>query len=130
MIQKAKNNEKLPVYGDGMNIRDWIFVDDHCQGIWDALRFGDSGDIFNFGGNSELTNIDLVKNILLLMKKPESLITFVEDRLGHDFRYAIDHSFSTKKLGWKPKVNFKQGLEKTLNWYIDNNNFMDKLTKK
>jgi dTDP-glucose 4,6-dehydratase len=120
MIIKALRDEPLPVYGDGLNVRDWIHVDDHCAGIVAALFEGKPGAVYNFGGDSEMTNLDLVKLILQKLGKPESLISFVEDRLGHDRRYAIDSSFAQRELKWKPRKNFKEGLEATIQWYIDN----------
>ena len=120
MIIKALRDEPLPVYGDGLNVRDWIHVDDHCAGIVAALFEGKPGAVYNFGGDSEMTNLDLVKLILQKLGKPESLISFVEDRLGHDRRYAIDSSFAQRELKWKPRMNFKEGLETTIQWYIDN----------
>jgi dTDP-glucose 4,6-dehydratase len=120
MIIKALRHEALPVYGDGLNVRDWIHVDDHCAGIVAALFEGKPGMIYNFGGSQEMVNIDLVKMILKRLGKPESLISFVEDRLGHDRRYAIDSSFSERELNWKPRYNFEEGLAETIQWYIDN----------
>ena len=120
MIIKALRDEPLPVYGDGLNVRDWIHVNDHCAGIVAALFEGKPGAVYNFGGESEMANLDLVKLILQKLGKPESLISFVEDRLGHDRRYAIDASFAQKELKWKPRQSFKEGLEATVQWYIDN----------
>ncbi|MCB9072197.1 MAG: dTDP-glucose 4,6-dehydratase [Bdellovibrionaceae bacterium] len=121
MIQNALNNKKLPVYGDGRNIRDWIFVDDHNRGIWQSFLKGKAGEVYNFGGNSEKRNIDVVRHILKTLNKPESLIQFVEDRKGHDWRYAIDYSKAQKDLNWNPTVSFETGLEKTIEWYLKNN---------
>jgi len=120
IIIKALRDEPLPVYGDGLNVRDWIHVNDHCAGIVAALFEGKPGAVYNFGGESEMANLDLVKLILQKLGKPESLISFVEDRLGHDRRYAIDSSFAQRELKWKPRMNFKEGLEATIQWYIDN----------
>ena len=120
MIIKALRDEPLPVYGDGLNVRDWIHVNDHCAGIVAALFEGKPGAVYNFGGESEMANLDLVKLILQKLGKPESLISLVEDRLGHDRRYAIDSSFAQSELKWKPRQNFKEGLEATIQWYIDN----------
>src|SRR5690348_16966322 len=120
MIIKALRDEPLPVYGDGMNVRDWIHVDDHCAGVVAALFEGKPGQVYNFGGDSEMVNIDLVKMILDQLGKPHSLISFVPDRLGHDRRYAIDSSFAQRELNWKPRHDFKEGLEKTIQWYVDN----------
>jgi len=120
MIIKALRDEPLPVYGDGMNVRDWIHVNDHCAAIVAALFEGKPGQIYNFGGDGEMVNIDLVKMILDQLGKPHSLISFVPDRLGHDRRYAIDSSFAQRELNWKPRRNFKEGLEETIQWYVGN----------
>jgi dTDP-glucose 4,6-dehydratase len=120
MIIKALRDEALPVYGDGKNVRDWIHVDDHCAGIVAALFEGEPGTVYNFGGNSEMVNLDLVRMILDRLGKPHSLISFVPDRLGHDRRYAIDSSFVHRELDWKPLHSFKEGLGETIQWYIDN----------
>jgi dTDP-glucose 4,6-dehydratase len=120
MIIKALRDEALPVYGDGMNVRDWIHVQDHCAAVVAALFEGKPGAVYNFGGGNEMPNLDLVKMILNKLGKPESLISFVKDRLGHDRRYAIDSSFAQKALKWKPRKHFKDSLEETTQWYIDN----------
>jgi dTDP-glucose 4,6-dehydratase len=120
MIIKALRDEALPVYGDGKNVRDWIHVDDHCAGIVAALFEGEPGTVYNFGGNSEMVNLNLVRMILDRLGKPHSLISFVPDRLGHDRRYAIDSSFAHRELDWKPRRNFKEGLDETIQWYSDN----------
>jgi dTDP-glucose 4,6-dehydratase len=120
MIIKALRDEALPVYGDGKNVRDWIHVDDHCAGIVAALFEGEPGTVYNFGGNSEMVNLDLVRMILDRLGKPHSLISFVPDRLGHDRRYAIDSLFAQRELDWKPLRTFKEGLGETIQWYIDN----------
>lgn len=120
MIIKALRNEPLPVYGDGKNVRDWIHVEDHCAGIIAALFEGTSGTVYNFGGGNEMPNIDVVKLILERLNKPESLISFVTDRLGHDRRYAIDSSFAEKELKWKPRHKFEDGLLETVDWYLQN----------
>jgi len=120
MIIKALRDEPLPVYGDGMNVRDWIHVDDHCAGIVAALFEGKPGTVYNLGGNSEMVNLDLVRMILDRLGKSHSLISFVPDRLGHDRRYAIDSSFVQRELDWKPLRSFKEGLGETIQWYIDN----------
>ena len=119
MIVKALRDERLPVYGDGMNVRDWIHVEDHCAGVIAALFEGKAGTVYNFGGGNEIPNLDLVKLILKKMGKPESLISFVTDRLGHDRRYAIDFSFAQRHLNWHPKKNFEHALTETIKWYID-----------
>jgi dTDP-glucose 4,6-dehydratase len=120
MIIKALRDEALPVYGDGKNVRDWIHVDDHCAAIVAALFEGKPGTVYNFGGNSEMVNLDLVRMILDRLGKPHSVISFVPDRLGHDRRYAIDSSFAQRELDWKPLHTFKEGLGETIQWYIDN----------
>jgi dTDP-glucose 4,6-dehydratase len=120
MITNAVEGKQLPVYGEGKNIRDWIYVVDHCEGVARALEAGKSGEIYNLGGLSERRNIDVVKGILKILGKSESLIKYVEDRKGHDWRYAIDCSKAERELGWKPSVKFEQGLELTVKWYLDN----------
>ena len=129
MIIKALRDEPLPVYGDGMNVRDWIHVDDHCAGIVAALFEGKPGTVYNFGGDSEMVNLDLVRMILDRLGKPHSLISFVTDRLGHDRRYAIDSSFAQRELNWKPLRNFKEGLDETIQWYIDNPSWWQPLAR-
>lgn len=114
MIKKAKEGEKLPVYGDGRNIRDWIHVSDHCSGIDAVLHGGKIGEVYNIGGNNEIRNIDIVKIILNFLKKDESQINFIKDRLGHDWRYAIDNSKIQNELNWLPNVNFEEGLKELL----------------
>ena len=117
MIKKAKNNEKLPVYGTGTNIRDWLYVEDHCSAIDTVLHKGKKGEIYNIGGNNEKTNLYIVKTILKQLGKSEELISFVEDRKGHDYRYAINSSKIQNELGWKPSVTFEEGIKKTIEWY-------------
>ena len=112
MIKNAKAGKKLPVYGDGRNIRDWIHVSDHCSGIDVVLHDGKIGEVYNIGGKNEVRNIDIVKTILKLLDKDESQIEFIKDRLGHDWRYAIDNSKIQDELNWFPSVNFKTGLKK------------------
>jgi dTDP-glucose 4,6-dehydratase len=124
MIDKAQKDQQLPVYGNGKNIRDWIFVDDHNTGVWLAFKKGKVGQAYNFGGQAERRNIDVVKSILKFLDKPESLISFVEDRKGHDWRYAINFTKASEDLGWAPTVNFEQGLERTINWYQQNQNWV------
>lgn len=127
MIAKALNNESLPVYGDGKNIRDWLFVEDHCSAICTVLEKGKFGEVYNIGGNNEWFNIDIVKLVLKLLDKPESLITFVKDRPGHDRRYAIDSSKIQNELGWKPSHKFEEGIRKTINWYKENESWWKKV---
>jgi dTDP-glucose 4,6-dehydratase len=121
MIANAMNNERLPVYGDGRNVRDWIYVDDHCRAIWLAYKKGKSGEAYNIGARNERQNIDVVKSIVDALGKPHSLIQFVADRLGHDRRYAIDPTKAETELGWKPSLTWEDGLAKTIRWYLDNN---------
>ena len=115
MIKNAMTDKKLPVYGDGRNIRDWIHVSDHCSGIDAVLHNGSIGEVYNIGGKNEIRNIDIVKMILKLLDKNENQINFVEDRLGHDWRYAIDNSKIEKELNWSPQVNFEEGLQELIN---------------
>jgi len=123
MIIKALNNEKLPVYGNGLNVRDWLFVEDHCKAVDLILHSGKIGEIYNIGGNFERNNLEIVKTILKALKKPESLISFVEDRKGHDLRYAINYSKINKNLGWNPTLSFEEGIKKTIKWYLENENW-------
>ena len=120
MLSKALSNERLPVYGDGLNVRDWLYVEDHCSAIKTIVSKGKDGCIYNIGGNNERSNIEIVKMILSKTKKDESLIKYVEDRKGHDRRYAIDSSKIKKDLGWEPQTKFENGIEKTLDWYLSN----------
>ncbi len=119
-IRKALNDEPIPVYGTGENIRDWLFVEDHCKAIDRVLQKGKIGEIYNIGGQCECTNLDVVREILQELGKPESLITFVPDRKGHDLRYAMDISKIRDELGWEPETNFTDGLKKTIQWYKEN----------
>ena len=120
MIKLAINNEKLPVYGTGKNIRDWLYVEDHCKAIDLVFHKGISGERYNIGGHNEKRNIDIVKLILKHLNKPEDLIEYVEDRKGHDYRYAIDPSKINEQLGWKPETKFEDGIIKTIDWYLKN----------
>jgi dTDP-glucose 4,6-dehydratase len=119
MILKASADEALPVYGDGKNIRDWIHVHDHNRGVWKVFTEGRIGEAYNLGGNREISNLDLVKTILDIMDKPHSLINFVKDRLGHDFRYAMNISKIEKELGWRPEVSFEKGIRETISHYLN-----------
>ena len=120
MISNALENKKLPVYGDGKNIRDWLHVHDHCVAIDLVLHEGKIGEVYNIGGNNEKQNIDIVKLILKELGKDESLIEFVTDRLGHDRRYAIDSTKIQNELGWTPSYTFERGIKETIQWYLDN----------
>jgi dTDP-glucose 4,6-dehydratase len=120
MIANALNDKPLPVYGDGMNVRDWLHVKDHCSAIDTVLHRGRVGEVYNVGGNNEKPNIEIVKLILENLGKPESLITYVEDRKGHDRRYAIDSGKIQKEMGWKPAYTFERGIAETIHWYVEN----------
>jgi dTDP-glucose 4,6-dehydratase len=123
-ISKALNNEKIPVYGKGENVRDWIHVIDHNIGVDLIVRKGKIGEVYNLGGHSEKKNIDIVKIILKQMGKSEDLIEFVEDRKGHDLRYAIDSSKVEKELGWYRTYTFEKGIKETIDWYLNNEDWI------
>ena len=125
VISKALNNEKIPVYGKGENVRDWIHVHDHNVGVDMIVRNGKVGEVYNLGGHSERTNLEVVKTILKQMNKPESLIEFVSDRPGHDLRYAIDSSKVEKELGWDRTYTFEDGIKETVDWYLNNQDWID-----
>lgn len=127
-INNIRQDKQIPVYGDGMQIRDWLYVYDHCSAILRVLENGESGEVYNIGGSNEKTNLELVKTLLGLLGKDESLIKFVKDRPGHDRRYAIDNSKITNSLGWKPSVTFDQGIAKTVDWYLKNQSWLDHVT--
>jgi len=127
MISNALENKKLPVYGDGKNIRDWLHVYDHCTAIDLVLHEGKLGEVYNIGGNNEKQNIEIVKLIIKELNKDESLIEFVDDRLGHDRRYAIDSTKIQEELGWKPKYTFETGIHETIQWYLDNQDWMNQV---
>ena len=116
----ATQDQKIPIYGNGNNIRDWIYVDDHCEAISLALFNGKRGDSYNISANNEVNNLEIVRKILTIMDKSEDLIHFVDDRPGHDFRYSLNSNKISNELGWKTKLDFDNGLEKTIQWYIDN----------
>ena len=120
MISRALADESLPVYGTGENVRDWLYVEDHCSAIDLVIRKGREGEIYNVGGHNERTNLEVVKTILRELGKPESLIPYVKDRPGHDRRYAIDPSKIHAELGWLPATTFDEGIKKTIRWYLDN----------
>ncbi len=127
MINNANNDKMLPVYGDGMQIRDWLHVKDHCSAISTVLDNGSEGEVYNIGGNNEKANIEIVELILRYLKKPNSLITYVTDRLGHDRRYAIDNTKITSQLGWKPEYTFEEGIKETIEWYIENKEWLENI---
>ena len=127
MINNARNDKPLPVYGDGGNVRDWLFVGDHCAAIWAAYQGGRAGEVYNVGGNNERTNLEVVKRILECLGKPESLISFVKDRPGHDRRYAIDAGKMRRELGWSPTVDFESGIESTIQWYLDHADWLEEV---
>ncbi len=126
MISLALQDKPLPVYGEGLNIRDWLYVEDHCEAIDAVLHNGVKGERYNIGGHNEKRNIEIVKLILKRLDKPESLISFVEDRKGHDYRYAIDPTKIHNELGWLPKTKFEDGIIKTIDWYLANPEYLMK----
>ena len=128
MINNARHDKSLPVYGEGLNVRDWLHVYDHCSGIDLIMRNGRNGEVYNIGGHNERQNIEVVKTILRELDKPETLITYVTDRKGHDLRYAIDPKKLESELGWKPKYNFDSGIKETIEWYMNNQEWMDDVT--
>lgn len=129
MINNALQEKDLPVYGDGRNIRDWLYVEDHCSAIDMILHNGCPGEVYNIGGSNEKRNIEIVKLILSYLGKPESLIKYVKDRPGHDRRYAIDSSKLKNELGWYPTTTFEDGIKKTIEWYVDNKRWLDSIAK-
>ena len=137
VIQRIINNENIPIYGDGLNIRDWLYVEDHVEALWKVLQKGNLGDTYNIGGQNEWKNIDIVNLICELYDEltknvnacSKSLIEFVKDRPGHDRRYAIDSTKIKNQLGWQPKYTFKKGITKTLKWYLDNQEWVEKVIK-
>jgi len=129
MIANAMNDEPLPVYGDGKNVRDWIYVDDHCRAIWLAYTQGKSGEVYNIGARNERQNLDVVRSLLDALGKPQSLIKFVEDRKGHDRRYAIDPTKAETELGWSPQMSWDKGLRATIDWYLENQTWIDHIRR-
>jgi dTDP-glucose 4,6-dehydratase len=127
MISNAMRDEPLPVYGDGKNVRDWIFVEDHCRAIWMVYEKGKSGEAYNIGARNERQNLDVVQSILDALDKPHSLIKYVKDRLGHDRRYAIDPTKIETEIGWKPQTTWEEGLQKTIQWYQDNQEWVRRI---
>ncbi len=130
MISNALADKPLPVYGKGLNVRDWLYVEDHCRAIDLIVHNGTIGEVYNIGGHNEMRNIDIVKLICEKLGKPESLITYVPDRKGHDMRYAIDPAKIHKELGWLPETRFADGIEKTIRWYLDNSEWLEQLNLK
>src|SRR5580765_2552810 len=126
-IANALHDEPLPVYGDGKNVRDWIYVDDHCRAVWQIVERGRLGETYNIGARNEQRNLDVVESILDALDKPHSLIKFVTDRLGHDRRYAIDSAKVESELGWRPLETWQTGLEKTVRWYLDNQEWVGRI---
>lgn len=127
MISRALADESLPVYGNGANVRDWLHVLDHCKAIDLIIRKGKEGEVYNVGGHNERTNLEVVKTILKALGKPESLITYVEDRKGHDQRYAIDPAKLENELGWEPEYNFDTGIAQTIDWYLNNRDWWENI---
>ncbi|QJD85248.1 dTDP-glucose 4,6-dehydratase [Cohnella herbarum] len=127
MIRNALDNKPLTVYGDGLNIRDWLYVEDHCNAIALVLHQGRAGEIYNIGGNNERTNLQVVRTILQELGKPESLIHYVEDRLGHDRRYAIDATKIRNELRWQPKYEYETGIKSTIKWYRENGEWLNRI---
>jgi len=127
MITRALADEPLPVYGKGENIRDWLYVEDHCSAIDLIIHKGREGEVYNIGGHNERTNLEVVKAILRVLNKPESLITFVKDRPGHDMRYAIDPAKIHNELGWLPKTKFDDGIKQTVEWYLENRTWWENI---
>ena len=125
MINNALHDEKLPIYGDGKQVRDWLHVDDHCEAIATVLHKGQNGEVYNIGGNNEKENIEIVNLIINELNKSTELIEHVTDRLGHDRRYAIDNTKITTELGWEPKYTFEQGIAMTIKWYLDNPDWIE-----
>lgn len=127
MIQNALHDKPLPVYGDGLNVRDWLYVEDHCSAIDLVLHKGREGEVYNVGGSNERNNIQVVKTILEELGKPESLISYVKDRLGHDRRYAIDADKIRNELGWQPQYPYEKGVQQTIRWYLNNKDWMEQV---
>jgi len=125
MIWRASRSEFLPVYGTGANVRDWLYVEDHAEALWTVLTRAEDGAVYNVGGRNEWRNLDIVKRLLALLGKPESLIRFVTDRPGHDLRYAIDASRLERELGWRPRVSIEEGLRRTVNWFDQNPSWIE-----
>lgn len=127
MIANALNDKPLPIYGKGENVRDWLYVEDHCSAIDIIIHNGRVGEVYNIGGHNEKTNLEVVKAILKELNKPESLIKYVTDRPGHDMRYAIDPTKIKTELGWEPTTLFDEGIKKTVKWYLDNKSWWENI---
>ena len=130
MIVNCLRGKPLPVYGKGLNVRDWLYVDDHCRAIDLILRNGRPGEVYNVGGHNEMRNIDVVKHIVRALGKDEALITYVTDRKGHDLRYAIDPTKIRRELGWQPETAFAEGIQRTVDWYLENRDWWEALEKR
>lgn len=128
MINNCIKERDLPIYGDGLQVRDWLYVEDHCSAIDTVLHKGKVGEVYNIGGNNEKTNIEIVKLIIKELGKDESLIKYVPDRPGHDRRYAIDNTKITTQLGWSPKHTFEEGIKHTIKWYLENIEWLEQIT--
>lgn len=129
-ITNALDNKELPLYGDGLNVRDWIYVEDHCRAVDLVVRMGKPGEVYNIGASNELTNLEITKKILEILDKPDSLMKFVNDRPGHDRRYALDASKIKEELGWKPKYSFENGIKETVKWYDENRSWWESLKER
>lgn len=127
MIANALEDKPLPVYGDGRQVRDWIYVEDHCRGVDAVLRRGKTGEIYNIGGSHDVANLEVVRQILAILKKPESLIRYVKDRPGHDRRYAMDAAKISRELGWKPRLDFGAALQQTVAWYLEHRSWWERI---
>jgi dTDP-glucose 4,6-dehydratase len=127
MITNALGDRSLPVYGDGQQVRDWLYVDDHCRGILAVLRQGREGEIYNIGGNRSLPNLEVVHQVLKITGKPEGLISYVKDRPGHDRRYALTSEKLMRETAWQPVMNFETGLSRTIEWYRSNSQWLERV---
>ena len=129
IILLAEKNKEIPIYGTGKNLRDWLFVEDHCEAIYSVLKSGESGKSYNISSNNEIDNLTIVKKILSIMGKSEDLIEFVDDRPGHDFRYSMNSDKLRNELDWKPKIDFDEGIKNTINWYLSNPRWWNNLSE-
>ena len=130
IIFYCNNNKKIPIYGNGKNIRDWIHVDDHCEAVFQVLKKGKKGSSYNISSGNEIDNETIIKKIMSIMKKSEDMIEYVKDRPGHDFRYSMNSSKIRKELGWSPKIEFDEGLENTIKWYLENEKWSEGISQK